>query len=175
MTTKTVSGVFNNRLEADRAVTALEAAGFSKSDISLIVSDAAHKTIFANDKDAEITENSGEKVVKGSLTGATFGGALGALLVGLTAIGGLAIPGINLLIAGPLVAAITGAGAGALTGGLTGALVGAGFDSTEAKQYESDIRAGRAVVVAHSNDEAKLAKARIALSNSGSNPTTRVA
>jgi len=54
----------------------------------------------------------------------------------------LAIPGLGLVIAGPLAAAAAGAGAGAATGGLLGALVGWGIPEERVKHYESGIKQG---------------------------------
>ena len=52
-------------------------------------------------------------------------------------IGALAIPGVGPFIAaGPIMAALAGAGVGAAVGGLTGALVGMGIPEYEAKRYE---------------------------------------
>ena len=53
-----------------------------------------------------------------------------AVLAALTAAGtSIALPGLGLVIAGPLAAAAAGAGAGAATGGLLGALIGWGLDA----------------------------------------------
>src|SRR5437879_5713335 len=46
----------------------------------------------------------------------------------------IAIPGLGVIIAGPLAAGLAGAGAGALTGGLVGAFVGWGIPEEHAKQ-----------------------------------------
>ena len=48
----------------------------------------------------------------------------------------LVIPGLGLIIAGPLAAGLAGAGAGGITGGLIGALVGSGIPEDRAKIYE---------------------------------------
>jgi len=75
--------------------------------------------------------------------GAGIGGALGAIAAAVAAIGtSIAIPGLGIVVAGPLAAALAGAGAGGLTGGLVGALVGAGIPEERVKHYESGIKEG---------------------------------
>ena len=48
----------------------------------------------------------------------------------------LVIPGLGLVVAGPLAAALAGAGAGGTAGGLIGALVGHGMPEDRTKKYE---------------------------------------
>ena len=52
------------------------------------------------------------------------------------------MPGLGLVIAGPIVAALAGLGAGGAAGGLIGALVGAVIPEHRAKVYETEIRGG---------------------------------
>ena len=81
-----------------------------------------------------------------------------ALLVGL---GALAIPGLGIFIAaGPIVAALAGAGAGGAVGTLTGSLIGLGIPEYEAKRYESYVNKGGMLLAVHADDNkwAKLAK-----------------
>ena len=76
-------------------------------------------------------------------------------------IGALAIPGLGPFIAaGPIMAALAGAGAGAAAGGLVGALVGMGIPEYEAKRYEGKIKQGNVLISVHSDnsDETKRAK-----------------
>ena len=54
----------------------------------------------------------------------------------------LALPGLGLLIAGPIAAGLAGAGAGGATGGLIGALIGAGMPEERVKEYEEGIKKG---------------------------------
>jgi hypothetical protein len=102
------------------------------------MSDDTRKKYFA-EKDTEL----GTKAWEGAGKGAAIGGAVGATLAAIAAIGTtLALPGLGLLVAGPIAAALAGAGAGALTGGLVGALVGAGIPEEHAKVYDKGIREG---------------------------------
>ncbi|MEP6920713.1 MAG: hypothetical protein ABI967_06280 [bacterium] len=133
-----VSGLFRDRESAERAYTGLRDRGYSNEDVNLVMSDETRKKHFA-DKDTEI----GSKAWEGAGKGAAIGGAVGATLAAIAAIGTtLALPGLGLLIAGPIAAALAGAGTGALTGGLVGALIGAGIPEEHAKVYDKGIREG---------------------------------
>jgi hypothetical protein len=75
--------------------------------------------------------------------GGAIGGTVGAILTAVAAVGtSIAIPGLGLVIAGPIAAALAGAGAGAATGGLVGALVGWNIPEDRARQYDEGIRKG---------------------------------
>jgi hypothetical protein len=65
------------------------------------------------------------------------------------------------MAAGPIVAALAGAGAGGALGGLTGALIGMGIPEYEAKRYEGRVKDGGILLSVHSDssDETKRAKA----------------
>ena len=72
----------------------------------------------------------------------------------LVGIGALAIPGIGPLVAaGPVVAALAGAGAAGATGGLVGGLIGAGIPEVEAKRYAGRIREGGYLISVHCDDQ----------------------
>ena len=67
------------------------------------------------------------------------------------------LPGLGLLIAGPLTAAIAGAGAGGVTAGLVGALIGWSIPEDRLKDYEQGINDGGLLIVvkARSDDDAR--------------------
>jgi hypothetical protein len=68
---------------------------------------------------------------------------VGAVLAAIAAVGtSIALPGIGLVIAGPIAAALAGAGAGGAAGGVIGALVGAGIPEHRAKVYDAGLRGG---------------------------------
>jgi hypothetical protein len=65
------------------------------------------------------------------------------VLAAIAAVGtSIALPGIGLVIAGPIAAALAGAGAGGAAGGVIGALVGAGIPEHRAKVYDAGLRGG---------------------------------
>jgi hypothetical protein len=92
--------------------------------------------------DGEQTEL-GSKAAQGAGIGGAVGGTLGAIAAAIAAVGtSIAIPGLGLVVAGPVAAALAGAGAGAATGGLVGALIGWGIPEERVKRYESGIKNG---------------------------------
>src|SRR6185437_13442597 len=117
----------------------LSERGYGKDDVNLIMSDDTRKKYFSEDDDTEF----GTKAWEGAGKGAAIGGGVGATLAAIAAIGTtLALPGLGLLIAGPIAAGLAGAGAGALTGGLIGALIGSGIPEERVKKYEEGIKKG---------------------------------
>ena len=147
-----VSGLFRDRESAERAYGSLSERGYGKDDVNLLMSDDTRNKYFSDeDADSEL----GTKAWEGAGKGAAIGGGVGATLAAIAAIGTtLALPGIGLLIAGPIAAGLAGAGAGALSGGLIGALIGHGIPEEHAKHYEQGIREGGIVMgVQPRNDE----------------------
>jgi len=119
---KTVIASFDRPDDADRAVRDLRTAGFLEADINVVVNN-----IQRGDPDAPTTLTNAETgaVAKGAVAGGVLGGAAGLA----ASLAGLAIPGIGpILAAGPIVAALAGAGAGAVAGTTTSrwALLGRG-------------------------------------------------
>src|SRR6187401_3753887 len=106
-----------NESQAATVVDRLKAAAFSNQDISVLMPDVSGTKEFAVDNSTKAPEGA----ATGAGTGAVVGGGLGWLAGN----GALAIPGLGPLIAaGPIMAALAGAGVGGAVGGLTGALIG---------------------------------------------------
>jgi hypothetical protein len=136
-----VTGLFRDRDSAEKVYNSLRTRGYSDEDVSLMMSDDTRKTHFSDDDKDKSDFDS--KAWEGAGKGAAIGGTVGATLAAIAAIGtSVALPGIGLLVAGPLAAAIAGAGAGGLTGGLIGALIGSGIPEDRAKEYEKGINEG---------------------------------
>src|SRR6187455_24748 len=132
---KLVTGLFKNRVAAEAAVDAILKRGYTRDDISVLMSDAT--------RSKEVALQAKSHAADGAGIGGALGGAVGAVLAAIAAVGTtIFLPGINLVIAGPIAAALAGAGAGGVTGGLIGALVGAGIPEYRAKVYESGLREG---------------------------------
>lgn len=132
---KLVTGLFKNRVAAESAVDAILKRGYTRDDISVLMSDATRSKEFALQTRTHAAEGAG--------IGGALGGAVGAVLVAIVAVSStLVLPGVNLVIAGPIAAALAGAGAGAATGGVIGALIGAGIPEYRAKVYEPGIKSG---------------------------------
>ena len=147
---KLVTGMFRNRESTENAYNALHEKGYNKDEVHLLMSHDTRKKHFGDD-DTEI----GTKAAEGLGKGSAIGGAVGAIAGAIAAIGtALVIPGLGLVIAGPIAAGLAGAGAGGLTGGIVGALVGAGIPEERARIYEDGIKKGNVVIgVNPRNDE----------------------
>jgi hypothetical protein len=148
---KLMTGMFRDRNSADNAYNVLQERGYTKSDINVIMSDETRKKHFAEGrKDPE----TGNKAAEGAGAGAAVGGTLGAIAGIIAALGtSLVIPGLGLVVAGPIAAGLAGAGAGGITGGIVGALVGWGIPEDRAKKYESGIRDGYTVLAVQPRSE----------------------
>ena len=142
-----LTGMFHDRESAEHAYNTLHERGYTKDDINLIMSDETRKKHFSGDvKDTEIGTKAAEGAGKGSAIGSTVGAIVGII----AAIGtSLVIPGLGIVIAGPIAAGLAGAGAGGITGGVIGALVGSGIPEERAKLYESGIKSGNIVMGIH--------------------------
>jgi len=140
----TTSGIFKDRASAERAYQSMHERGYHKDDVHLMMSDDTRDTHFGDT--SEHTEL-GDKAMEGAGVGSAIGGTAGAIIGAIAAIGtSVALPGLGLIIAGPLAAALAGAGAGGLTGGLVGALVGSGIPEEHAAEYEEGIKNGGIVM-----------------------------
>ena len=144
--TVTISRLYDNYADAQRAVQSLENAGVPHSDISIVANNSDNWYNSGKRVDGDDVE---EGAGKGAGIGAGVGGAAG-LLAGL---GLLAIPGLGPVVAaGWLAATAVGAAAGAATGGIVGALTEAGVSKDEAPLYAEGVRRGGTLVSARVPD-----------------------
>ncbi|MDB5884750.1 MAG: hypothetical protein JWR74_921 [Polaromonas sp.] len=139
-----VTALFPDRASAEAAYNSAHSRGYSKDDVNLVMSDDTRKRHFSDDstmggKETEL----GNKAAEGAGIGGAIGGTIGAILAGIAAVGtSIALPGLGLVIAGPLAAAAAGAGAGAAGGGLLGALIGWNIPEERVKDYEEGVKNG---------------------------------
>lgn len=148
---KLVTGLFKNRVSAEAAVDAIMKRGYTRDDISVLMSDATRSKEFAVQARTHAADGAG--------IGGALGGAVGAVLAALVTVGStIFLPGINLVIAGPIAAALAGAGAGAATGGIIGALIGAGIPEYRAKVYEAGLRGGGILIGVEAKSDEEVDK-----------------
>jgi hypothetical protein len=153
MANKAVYGIATSYAQAEEVVCALESAGFSSDDVSVLLPDTKGTRDFAHEHHTKAPE--------GATAGASAGGLLGGGLGWLAGIGALAIPGLGPFIAaGPIMAALGGAAIGAAVGGVSGALIGLGMPELEAKQYENKLKAGNILLSVHTDDGDELSSAK---------------
>jgi hypothetical protein len=138
-----VTGLFRDRDSAERAYRSVADKGYGTDDVNIVMSDDTRKRYFAGETTATATTELGNKAAKGAGVGGAIGGTIGAIAGAVAAVGtSLVIPGLGLVVAGPLAAALAGGGAGAASGGLIGALVGWGIPEERVKHYEQGIKEG---------------------------------
>ena len=155
-----VFGIYPSYAAMEGAVTALRNAGFRNTDISVMYPENSGTKDFAHVKATKAPEGA----TAGGGTGAVLGGAAGWL----AGIGALAIPGVGPFIAaGPIVAALAGAGVGGAVGGLTGGLVGLGIPEYEAKRYEGRVYKGEILLSVHSDNSEWTSRAKRILEQTG--------
>jgi hypothetical protein len=157
---KAVFGIFPTVANAEHTVDVLMSAGFSSSDVSVLLPDQKSTREFAHEKDTKAPE--------GTTTGVTAGGVIGGTLGVLAGIGTLAIPGLGPFIAaGPIMAGLAGLGVGGAVGGLIGALVGMGIPEYEAKRYEGRVKDGGILLSVHCDTSDEISRAKTILESSG--------
>jgi hypothetical protein len=150
-----VTGVFRKRLDAEQAFEYLNQIGYRDSEMNVLMSDKPPTTEEPLSPAEERIGTTGH-AAEGAGVGGAIGTVVGATAAGIAAIGtSLAIPGLGLIIAGPVAAALAGAGVGAVTGGVIGALAGTGVTEQNAEAYMAALREGGVVigVVPHSTDD----------------------
>ena len=140
-----VTALFKDAETADQAVERLVRAGVSEDDISVLMAETTRGREFA------VTRST--KAPEGAVAGAAAGGMVGAIGAALVAVGTLTVPGVGFFAAGPIVAALAGAGAAGAAGGLLGGLVGAGIPEHEAKFYSGRLAHGGILVGAYVHND----------------------
>jgi hypothetical protein len=162
--TKTVTRLFDEYTDAEKAVAELERMGVPEHDISLIAHnrDNAHDHRIQgardHDRDRAKAGVDGSEAAKDAGKGAGIGGLVGGAGGLLAGLGMMAIPGIGPVVAAGWLAstaagALAGAAVGAAGGGLVGALTHAGVSRDDAEVYSEGVRRGGTLVSAKVEDE----------------------
>jgi len=155
-----VFGIYPSRLEVEEAVDRLRRAGFRGADISALFQDNQGTKDFAHEKNTKAPE--------GLTTGAIVGVIIGGVLGWLTGAGSLTGPGlVALTAAGPLVAALAGAGAGGILLGIIGAIVGMCIPEYEARRFEGRIRDGGVLLSVHCDNGDWVRRAKEVMVHAG--------
>jgi uncharacterized protein YjbJ (UPF0337 family) len=163
-----VTSLYDSPESAGRAYQSLtEAHGYKTGDIDVLMTDETRKRHFG-DAEAGTEFTGGTKAAEGFGKGSAIGGGIGAALAAIFAVGtSVVVPGLGLVVAGPIAAALAGAGAGGATGGIIGALVGAGIPEERAAAYDSGLQKGGIVLGTRARDAQHAEELERDLRNSG--------
>ena len=143
-----VVAIYNSHEEAEEAIRELEKSGFDMQKLSIVGKD------YQTEEDVVGYYTTGDRMKAWGKSGALWGGIWGLLFGSAFFI----IPGIGpLLAAGPLVAWIIGALEGAVVVGgvsaLGAGLYSIGIPTDSIIEYETEIKAGKFVVIAHGSPD----------------------
>ena len=154
-----VVAVYNSHAAAEAAVRELAKSGFDMKKLSIIGKD------YSTEEGVVGFYNAGDRMKAWGKTGAFWGGLWGMLFGSALFV----IPGVGpLFAAGPLVGWIAGALEGAAVGGgmsaLGAGLYSVGIPKDSILSYETQIKAGKFVVIAHGG-RSQVEKSRTVLSD----------
>ena len=140
----TVVAVYDSHGDAEKAIRTLATSGFDMKKLSIVGKD------YSTEEGVVGYYNAGDRMMAWGKTGAFWGGLWGMLFGSALFV----LPGIGpLFAAGPLVAWIVGALESATVVGGLGAigagLVSIGIPRDSVLSYETQIKAGKFVVIAH--------------------------
>ncbi len=139
MSRKVIVGVFDDYTIAGEVIEALKVSGFDPHGISILGHDCDELRAVA----AHVQSKGPDKLM---LAGGLIG-AVGGLMVGFA---NISVPGTgSLLVAGPMLAALSGAAAGGMLGVITGALVHFDVPEYDAKVYEAHLTEGKVLIAVH--------------------------
>jgi hypothetical protein len=163
-----VSGVFQSRADAEKAVNELRRIGVENNKIGLVTPDNDGEEI---ERGFPVTDT--ERPGMGRAMGAAVGGAMGAAggaTLGLAA-ATLMVPGVGPVIAFGMVGAallgIVGATAGQAVGNALEDELGDGVPHEDVYLYEDALRHGRSIVVAYAENGNQADAAEQVISRSG--------
>ena len=155
-------GVFESVDAAGQAVDEMLRAGFTHEQITVVCSDQTKERYF---REFEHQKPAGTHGV----TAAVTGGAIGAIVAGLTVVAtAVATGGLTILAAGPISAA-----AGGVAGGFIGAMMTRGVEKELANFYQQAVIEGRILVAAEDKGPhapQRLARAASILAEAGAMP-----
>jgi len=146
-----VVGVFRRPSEAQHCYDILLERGYADDQFNLMMSEQT-RTLYGHPMEHPAREahqhHAGEsRAIEGMGVGGAIGTALGGSIAAIAAIGtSLLVPGLNVIVAGPLAAALAGGGAGAVTGGFLGGLIGLGIKEDKVETYNKAIHEGCTVL-----------------------------
>lgn len=155
-----VIGIYEDRTTVSDVIGVLHKAGYRAADISVLSSENQGSKDFAHEKHT--------KAPAGAGIGAAVGAVVGAALAWFVSNQTVTITGMGPLVAaGPLLAALAGAGAGGALGWIVGLLAGLRLTEYVAKRYAGRIRRGGVLLSVHCDSPEWCERAKKILKDTG--------
>ena len=155
-----VMGLYPDRTTVSDAVNVLHKEGYRTADISVLSSDNQGSKDFAHERRTKAPE--------GAATGAAVGAVVGAALAFIVSIQTVTITGLGPLVAaGPLLAALAGAGAGGALGWMVGLVAGLPLTEYVATRYAGRMRRGGILLSVHCDSPEWCNRAKKTLKDTG--------
>lgn len=155
-----VMGIYPDRTMLSDAINVLHKSGYRRADISVLSADNQGSKDFAFEQRS--------KGLEGAATGAAVGAVIGAAAAWFVSVQIVTIAALGSLVAaGPLVAAVAGAGAGGALGWIGGFLAGLGLPEYVAKRYAGRTRTGGILVSVHCDSPEWCSRAKKTLTDTG--------
>ncbi len=155
-----VMGIYADRTTVSDAINVLRKAGYRTTDISVLSSDNQGSKDFGHDKRTKALEGAAAGAAAGAVIGAALAWFVPLHTVTLTALG-------PLVAAGPVLAALAGAGAGGTLGWIVGLLAGLRLPEYVARRYAGRIRRGGILLSVHCDSPEWCDRAKKTLNDTG--------
>ncbi|MFB9057844.1 hypothetical protein ACFFU9_13950 [Mariniflexile ostreae] len=137
-----IDRVFHSTDKAHAYYDHLIERGYNKDNITILMSKDTKDQYYDATHEAP-----GNDALEGAGAGSAIGGVAGAVVGAVAAIGtSLVLPGLGLVVAGPLAAAFAGAGIGGAGGALIGALANAGLSESKSAEYVEYLKKGDIII-----------------------------
>lgn len=138
---KRITALFYGVETAERAYEACAERGYEIGDVNVVMSDDTRRHF--QEDDSEVTTLLAQKKAEGGELGGPKGMDTGiAITIAAAVAAAVALPVLGFVAAGPLAAALTGAGAAGVAAGLVGALSDWGVPEERVRLYEAGISKG---------------------------------
>jgi hypothetical protein len=155
-----VIGIYSNRATVSEALNTLKKAGYRAADIAVLSSDDQGSKDFAHVKQ--------NKALDGAAIGAAAGAVLGAALAWFISTQPVVVTALAPLVtAGPILAAVAGAGAGGALGWIFGLLAGLRLTEYVAKRFAGRVLNGGILLSVHCDSPEWCDRAKKTLRDTG--------
>jgi hypothetical protein len=155
-----VMGIYTDRATVSDAINVLHKAGYRATDIAVLSSD--------NQGSKDLAHEKRTKTLEGAATGAAAGAVIGAAVAWLASSQIVTIAILSpLVVAGPVLATMAGAGACGTLGWIVGSLAGMRLPEYVARRYAGRIRRGGILLSLHCDSPEWCERAKKALKDTG--------